>query len=446
MFTWYQFTRICYYPFFNWVFPLFSKKLRDRRKFEYKNFKEPGCESFYAKNQKAHYAFEFSSEGEYEQIRPLVLKALNSNEKVELLFSSESVESHILKLYEQYPEQVRYRRLFLLSYNPLSKKKNYKNWMSSHKFYMCRYDFFPELIKLGQSKHIEFVLLWASLKSYQKAKNSFFMRKYYEYVYAQFDKIIAATPLDHAQFTHELKLQEEKLEVYDFRPVQILNRIQARKETLKNKISFWTELENYLSKYDKNKLIIYGSFWPLEVELFQNFNDQTYRHVIVPHQLDKCDDIAQNLQQKFPQLSVAILDNTTRSVPAKDILILNLKGVLCELYSYFGHAYVGGGFGISVHSLMEAFLSGAQVVCGPKVSRSTEYDLISQSHPDHLKILTEMGDFYKCISYDDGELSNLNDFIYHYKGHYEACALWAGIQRAGIQGTEIHGAGINLES
>lgn len=427
-YLWYQFTRANYFPIFNWILPLFSKKIRLRKKFELKNFSEPGAKSFHQSKTYADYAFEFSSEGEYEQIRPLVIQALKSNKKVELLFSSESVENHILNLYKTYPDNIRYRRLFLVTYNPLSSEKSYKKWMTAKKFYMCRYDFFPELIKLGQSSKIEFILLWASLKSYQKSKNSFFTRRYYEFVYKQFDKIIAATPLDHAQFTHDLELVDDKLEIYDFRPVQILNRIDNRFKVLKEKITLWDELETYLNTYTRSKRIIYGSFWPNEVELLKNFKPNEFLHVIVPHQLDKCNDILNELKRINPTLNIAIVDNTSKSIPNVDILILNLKGVLCELYSYFGHAYVGGGFGISVHSLMEAFLSGASVLCGPKVNRSTEYDLISQSHPDHLQILTKMEDFHERISYDGEELSNLDDFIYHYRGHYEACAMWAGLE------------------
>jgi 3-deoxy-D-manno-octulosonic-acid transferase len=426
-YRWYQFVRLCYYPFLNWILPLFIKKLRSRIRFEKRNFTDIGSQSFYKIQDCANYAFEFSSEGEFEQVRPLVVKALEGGEKVELLFSSESVEKHVIKLYLDFPNQIRYRRLFLVTYNPLSMRKNIDKWMTAKKFYMCRYDFFPELIKKGSQKDIEFILLWASLKTYQKSKSSFFMRRYYEYVYKCFDKIIAATPLDHAQFSHDLNIDPEKLEVYDFRPVQILKRIELAQSTLNERIPFWNELKLILEKYPKNKRIIYGSFWPIEVELFKNFKDKSYIHVIVPHQLDKCDEIISSLESLREDLNIQKLDKHSQIIKEVDIYVLDLKGVLCELYSSFGNAYVGGGFGISVHSLMEAFLAQASVICGPKIMRSTEYDLISQSHPDHLKILNEMQDFYQCISYDEENLSSLDDFIHHYKGHYIACALWAGV-------------------
>jgi 3-deoxy-D-manno-octulosonic-acid transferase len=63
------------------------------------------------------------------------------------------------------------------------------------------------------------------------------------------------------------------------------------------------------------------------------------------------------------------------------IVVLNLKGVLCELYSVMGHAYVGGGFERSVHSVLEPFVAGCKILCGPKVHRSTEVEAIESVAP-----------------------------------------------------------------
>ena len=71
------------------------------------------------------------------------------------------------------------------------------------------------------------------------------------------------------------------------------------------------------------------------------------------------------------------------------IWIFQIKGVLCELYSYFDQAYIGGGFGVSVHSLLEPYLSGCQVVCGPKVSRSSEYLWISENSNDSIRVAND---------------------------------------------------------
>lgn len=425
---WYKFTRIFYFPFFNWIFPLFSKKIRERRAFEKKNSLDPASQSFLKSNTTADFAFQFSSEGELEQVRPLIMKALQNEKKVELLFSSESVEHQCEKIYKVYPSQVRYLRLYLIRYNPLIPALKLKNWISAKKFFMCRYDFFPELIEFGAREDIQFTLLWASTKSYQKVKNKFLMKKFYELTYHSFDKVIAATPLDHAQLKHDLKINSDQLEVYDFRPVQILKRLETNKTLLSTRFNQYEKFTSLIDSYPREKRIIYGSFWPEEINLFESMPENDFLHVIVPHKLEGCESIAKKLSV-LPWAKVLVVDKNTQEDFSKfNVLILNYKGILCELYPYFSHAYVGNGFGESVHSLMEPFLANCFVMCGPKVHRSTEYDLITQSHPDHLHILTSPKEFFDCISYEKKEISSLQSFIQHYKGHYSATLNWLGIE------------------
>tara|TARA_B100001971_G_C18268046_1_gene596572 strand:- start:1391 stop:2695 length:1305 start_codon:yes stop_codon:yes gene_type:complete len=425
---WYKFTRLFYYPLINWIVPLFSKKVRDRICFEAKNFKDPASISFLKTNEKADFAFEFASEGELEQVRPLIMKVLSNGRKVELLFSSESVEHQCEKIYKIYPKQVRYLRLYLLKYNPLSKSTSLSHWVSSHKLFMCRYDFYPELIQFGSQKNIEFALLWASTKSFQKVKSKFLLKRFYENTFHSFDKLVAATPLDHAQFIHDLNIKQDQLEVYDFRPVQILKRIESSHSILPIRFNQLDAFKTFLNQVTLEKRIIYGSFWLDEVKLFKSYDGSEFRHVIVPHKLEQAHAMANELNQ-LPWVKALVVDeNTTEDLTQYNTLILNYKGILCELYPYFSHAYVGNGFGESVHSLMEPFLANCFVICGPKVHRSTEYDLISQSHPDHLHIIHQMEEFSKCISHPKNEISSLNSFIQHYKGHYTATLMWLGIE------------------
>lgn len=425
---WYKFTRLFYYPVFNWMLPLIMPKLRERMRFEKKNLTDPASVSFHKTNEVAKYAFEFSSEGELEQVRPLIMRALQNQEKVELLFSSESVEHQCEKIYKMYPSKVRYLRLYLVKYNPLSSRYNVSHWLTAKRLYMCRYDFFPELIEFGSHKDVEFSLLWASTKTYQKVKSKYLLKKFYEHSFHTFDKLIAATPLDHAQLIHDLKIAPNKLEVYDFRPVQILKRLETSESILNVKLNQLAQINKFLESVPFNKRIIYGSFWNNEIELFKSIQDDSFRHVIVPHKLDQCQEIGEELK-KLAWARVCVVDEkTNEDLSQYNILILNYKGILCELYPYFSHAYVGNGFGESVHSLMEPFLANCFVICGPKIHRSTEYDLISQSHPDHIHIIHSMSEFYPCINHVKNEISSLHSFIQHYKGHYSATLNWLGIE------------------
>ena len=96
--------------------PFFKKRLN----FERQNFLEEECRSFKKDNLKADYCFEISSEGELEQVRPLIEAVLKSEKKVEIIYSSPSVEVKCHNLYKSHPELIRLFRLPLLSASPVN--------------------------------------------------------------------------------------------------------------------------------------------------------------------------------------------------------------------------------------------------------------------------------------------------------------------------------------
>lgn len=55
-----------------------------------------------------------------------------------------------------------------------------------------------------------------------------------------------------------------------------------------------------------------------------------------------------------------------------EILLINRSGILADLYPVGHIAYVGGGFGRGVHSVLEPMASGSPVVCGPNIGVSHE--------------------------------------------------------------------------
>lgn len=248
--------RILLVPFLRYIAPLFSKKINDRVDFELKNWTEIPLLS------QADYGFEISSEGELEQIKIVLLEVLNKGKTVELIYCSPSVESQCRELLDQFPQQLRLYRLPIFCYNPFSKIANPRKWMTCKTLFMCRYDFFPELIKYGKINSKKFVLLAGSLKNYE-SKN-YFVKKYLHYAYRQFDQIITITKQDRANFIDSFDIDPEKLEVYDFRVLQIMDRLLKKEQKIQSKLSISTGLINYLDTI-AGKKIIFGSYWAEEL-------------------------------------------------------------------------------------------------------------------------------------------------------------------------------------
>src|SRR5690606_14635757 len=76
--------------------------------------------------------------------------------------------------------------------------------------------------------------------------------------------------------------------------------------------------------------------------------------------------------------------------------LLEQPGRLLELYPQFNFAYVGGGFGRSIHSVLEPLLAGCWSVCGPRIHRSTEFDLGQELLPGQLKVVSDEREFLQA--------------------------------------------------
>lgn len=430
----YNFIRLFYYPIFNWFLPLVSKKVKERIQFEKQNI---NYRSFKTQNITADYAFEISSEGELEQIRPLLDKMLSENKRIELIYCSESVDHKCQQIYKQANGLVKILRMPLITYNPFITYQCPYKWLTAKTFFLCRYDFFPELVIYGNKKDVSFNLLWGTLKNSEKG---FINSLYQSYVYKSFNRIVAATKLDQQLFTERFHLNFENVDCYDFRPWQIINRQMYASSTLKERFPFFDLFLELIDKTPREKRILFGSFWDNELLALNNnainMLEQGYLISIVCHKLnlDNLMKIQSELELKY-QLKVYTIDENISKEQMQlllesytnkpGIIMINLKGILCELYSQFGLAFVGGGHGVSVHSLMEPFLANSIVFSGPKVHRSTEYDLIFESHPDRLHIVEKLSEFFPLITkYESLHYSNIDNFKQYYQKNFDHIIKW----------------------
>ncbi len=384
---------------------IFSKKLRKRYFFEDRNLTDK-AKSF---NRNAHIAFEVSSEGEFEQVKPLLDLYLKRGLLIELIYSSDSLEEKIQKLTAEH-SNLRSLRLPILSYgiiqNDLLGFQNISSWLTAKQLILCRYDFYPELLLYGLRKDVRFSLVSATFRN----KSFSWWNKS---VFNLFDFILTASKEDKKKILG-LGVSEDKISTYEFRIPQIIERIQS-KET---KLEKFKELLDLINAFSKHKRIIMGSAWSNEVEVFSDeefrshIKNKSHLVLLLPHEFDDKIRKAFNL---YPQLPIHVYkdgENLKDFIEAYNsspgVLIFEVKGILLELYSYFGHAFVGGGHGRSVHSLLEPFLSGCHIYCGPKVHRSTEYDFIQNEGPKDLNIVENLESFYSIYkNVEEKELSSL---------------------------------------
>ena len=353
-----------YYPLLTFLKYLFiwHPKVQERIEFEGKNGKDLGSKSWHEMGLKADLCFEFSSEGEFQQVASLIYDALKKGKRLELVFFSPSVEKTIIDLARNFSTQVRYLRFPLFN-------ESFSSWVTSDQLILVRYDLFPELLSFAMESDKHLQLLWMTFKKERsKGRTPSWMKRQFlklasAIVYASEDDLLYGKKMGFPGIN------------YDFRMEQIYRRIKNRGETLQKKMACFPTYQELLLNYPAHRRLIVGNAWAEDISLLRNL-PQDILLFVVPHQLQEAnlDQIAKYLREvgRIPE----IISESTRQLPAGNTFIVNQKGILCELYSDFGRAYVGGGLGVSVHSILEPLIAGSEMIsCGPNHHRSTEYDV-----------------------------------------------------------------------
>lgn len=340
--------------------------------------------------------FSVSSEGEIEQIYPLLEQLLDRDEKVLLLLSSKSGEKKMRELKQNFPEQLDWLLLPLLNFKQFERVK--KN-ISCQDFYFCRYDFYPHLLlaaKFFMAKRL--ILVSASLKGKSLKGAS---RWYWKNIYHFFEIIIFASKKQEELAVTKLGLNMQRRS-FDFRLIRVKKRVQMAEEALLQK---WPEGIDQLREKIlpiKDRSLVMGSAWPQDIDFFSRVENHPFEFLfIAPHRLDSegVNQLLKVLADRLPEHSFFIWRkegceiNKKTSHLEKEAHLLLVPGILCEIYTLFRFAYVGGGFGRSIHSVLEPYLAGCSVICGPRVHRSTEVDMILEEDKSELLILKNTHDF-----------------------------------------------------
>ena len=120
------------------------------------------------------------------------------------------------------------------------------------------------------------------------------------------------------------------------------------------------------------KVFVAGSSWQPDEEIFiRFFNDHPdWKLVIAPHVISE-----DHLRQIMSRLKRKVVRYTmTDAVEAADadVLIIDCFGLLSSIYRYGEVAYVGGGFGVGIHNVLEAAVWEVPVFFGPNNKRFRE--------------------------------------------------------------------------
>ena len=124
---------------------------------------------------------------------------------------------------------------------------------------------------------------------------------------------------------------------------------------------------------DAPQVFVAGSSWPPDEEIFIKYfsTHKNWKLIIAPHVIGE-DHLKQIEKLLEGRKVIRYTEATEENVQDAEVLIINCFGLLSSIYHYGNVAYVGGGFGVGIHNLLEAAVWDVPVFFGPNNQKFQE--------------------------------------------------------------------------
>lgn len=305
-----------------------------------------------------------ASMGECEQAKSILRelgKRLPEAVRVLTVFSP-SAYLHIVR--ENFPAEV----MCYLPFDSLRQVDKFYDLLHPRAGVVIRHDYWPNFIWQAKRRGIFLLLANASVSANANSlRHKPIVRSFHREVFSNFD-VIAAVSAFAVETLRPLIRHPERIGVVgDTRFEQVLYRSQhaAPHHILPQA---WR---------DADVALVAGSTWPSDDEILIPalaalcHTLPGLHAILVPHEPTESHMQSVERLLRSHGLSGMRLSQAETS-DRQTILLVDRIGVLAELYGAGKIAYVGGGFGPGVHSVLEAAAHGVPVLFGPRHHNSVE--------------------------------------------------------------------------
>ena len=168
-----------------------------------------------------------------------------------------------------------------------------------------------------------------------------------------------------------------------------------------------------------SRLFVAGSTWgPDEEILLPLINEnRDIKFVVAPHEMDesRIERLMREVEGgavRYTQLPSNFADS--------QVLVLDTVGLLSRVYGSAEWAYIGGGFGVGIHNILEAAVYGMPVAFGPKYRKFKEAcDLKELGVGCSVKSAEELKAWFAELKTDADYLARLSAIAKVYVGQYK---------------------------
>lgn len=296
--------------------------------------------------------FHAASLGEFEQGRPLMeeLRRRHPEYKILLTFFSPS----------GYEVRKDYKGADIICYLPIDTVSNARRFLRTIRPVMAffiKYEFWYNYLHILRHRGVPVY----SVSSIFRPDQVFFKwyGKQYQHVLKCFTRFFVQN--EHSrELLHGIGIDDVEV-VGDTRFDRVLQIRQASKQL--------PIVEAFTKGY---RTFVAGSSWPPDEEIFiKYFNEHPdWKLIIAPHVIGE--DHLKQIEALLERKTVRYTQATEENVADAGCLIIDCFGLLSSIYHYGNIAYVGGGFGVGIHNVLEAAVWDVPVIFGPNNKRFRE--------------------------------------------------------------------------
>jgi 3-deoxy-D-manno-octulosonic-acid transferase len=296
-----------------------------------------------------------ASAGEYEAAIPLI-KALKKRGILTLatLFSPSG-----------YANAAKTSIPDFMTYLPFDSKSSVKKFIDiiePSAFIFCKHDIWPNIVWTCSDKNIPVILTNANLHSHSSRLKPWALG-FNRYLFRQFTAIWTVAE-KHAERIARIIGSKDKISIMgDTRFDRVVER--ARESYFK-----------LPGNFEDSPVLIAGSVWhseffTLDVFIETRKNIPGWKLIWVPHEPDEMH--LKSVESKCDEHNIRHTRlSAENQLEDSEVIIIDRTGILPALYRYADIAYVGGGFGKGVHSVIEPAVFSIPVIFGPKYHVSAE--------------------------------------------------------------------------
>lgn len=303
--------------------------------------------------------FHASSLGEFEQGKPLVEYFRNSHPQYQILISFFSPSG--------YEVCSNYRGADCVVYLPGDTPKAVEHFLDSIRLKMAvfiKYDFWPVMLSSLSSRGIPTYLVSAIFRPSQlffKPWGGLYRRLLYffDHIFVQDEaslNLLHAYGITAASEAGDTRFDRVERIAQSPQSVAIIEAMKA----------------------DGTPLIIAGSTWREDEDILLAYLQERprLRLVIAPH--ENIEHTTAYLRSKLGKGLICLSEVPSERFEKKlpRCLVIDRFGLLSSLYRYADVAYIGGGFGKSIHNTIEAAVYGVPVVFGRAYHKFREAKLL----------------------------------------------------------------------